>query len=75
MARVWPARPSAPVLWACFCREWLQLSASHCEAWWQALAHARTVTGRSPSTDLGLPEGRARRSRRARRLSPCQVLS
>jgi hypothetical protein len=34
-------RESAPVLWACFCREWLQLSASHTEAWWQALAHAR----------------------------------
>jgi hypothetical protein len=21
MARIWPARASAPVLWACFCRE------------------------------------------------------
>ena len=41
MARVWPARASAPPLWACFCREWLRLSASHTEAWWQALAHAR----------------------------------
>jgi hypothetical protein len=41
MARIWPARESAPVLWACFCREWLRLSASQTEAWWQALAHAR----------------------------------
>ena len=41
MARVWPARASAPPLWACFCREWLHVSASHTEAWWQALAHAR----------------------------------
>jgi len=36
-----PRRESAPVLWECFCREWLRLSASHTEAWWQALAHAR----------------------------------
>ena len=75
MARLWPHREPAPVLWAGFCRDWLRLSATKTAPWWQALAHARTVTGRSPSTDLGLPEGRARRSRRARRLSPCQVLS
>jgi hypothetical protein len=42
MARLFPRhRETAPVLWTCFCHDWLQLSASMTGLWWQALQRAR----------------------------------
>jgi hypothetical protein len=41
MARIWPARASAPPLFTAFCRDWLSLSGSHTALWWQALTRAR----------------------------------
>jgi hypothetical protein len=35
-----PRRESAPVLWDCFCQEWLRLSPTATHQWWQALQAA-----------------------------------
>src|SRR5262249_21471652 len=34
-------RERSPVLWRCFCHDWLSLSATKTEAWWHALTQAR----------------------------------
>jgi hypothetical protein len=50
MARLFPRRETAPVLWGCFCCEWLHLSATKTEQFWTALTAAhwsRAVAVRS----------------------------
>src|SRR5262245_17806945 len=41
MARLWPTREAPPVLWMCFCQDWLGLSSTKTAQWWQAITQAR----------------------------------
>jgi hypothetical protein len=36
-----PRREAVPVLWACFCQDWLNLSLALTSCWWGALVRAR----------------------------------
>ena len=38
MARFWPHRETAPALWTVFCADWLGLSRTKTEQWWQVLS-------------------------------------
>jgi hypothetical protein len=41
MARLWPSREQAPILFTCFCGDWLRLPVPLTALWWQALQRAR----------------------------------
>ena len=45
---LWPKREQAPPLWLVFCTEWLSLSRTKTEQWWQAL----TASGWSRAATL-----------------------